>query len=173
MPGLRASWPGMTPLVRGNAVMRGAGAGALVHADVPLSFWGGVDPATGEVIDRHHPLSGTRLCGKVLAIPGSRGSCTGSMVLLELLLGGRAPAAVLLRRSDEVIALGAIVAEEMFGLTLPVVALGDDFDEAANAVAACVDGDTVRLFSYMVEGAQGARGAGAAPGEAAEAGLGG
>ena len=110
------------PLVRGRAT-----AGALLHSDVPISFWGGVSADTGgTVIDVRHPLCGESIAGKVLAIPMSRGSCTGSQVVLELLLSGTAPAAVLLRERDEIISLGAIVAEELFGcVPMPIVVLGD------------------------------------------------
>ncbi|WP_459806171.1 aconitase X swivel domain-containing protein, partial [Herbidospora sp. RD11066] len=73
--------------------------------------------------DRHHPLSGLSLHGKILAIPAGRGSCTGSQVILELLLNGNAPAAIVLCHTDEIIALGAIVAEELFNKKLPVLCL--------------------------------------------------
>ena len=102
----------------GESIVPGRGAGELLAASVGLSFWGGVDAVSGTVIDRHHPLCGESVAGKVLAIPNGRGSCTGSQVVLELLLAGQAPAAILLRRPDQIIALGVIVAEELFGLSL-------------------------------------------------------
>ena len=64
--------------IEGRSLVAGRGQGSLLHADLGLSFWGGVDPFSGEVIDRHHPLSGQSLAGRVLAIPSGRGSCTGS-----------------------------------------------------------------------------------------------
>lgn len=102
----------------------GAAQGRLLYSDTPLSFWGGVHPATGEVIDRHHPLSGQVIAGKVLAIPSGRGSCTGSSVLMEIILNGHGPAALVLEQPDEILALGAIVAELVFGQQLPVVSVG-------------------------------------------------
>ena len=66
------------PLVHGRA------AGNVVAANEPLSFWGGIDPASGVVIDQHHSLAGQTVAGQVLAISNGRGSCTGSQVLLEL-----------------------------------------------------------------------------------------
>jgi len=101
--------------VVGEPIVPGRGVGELLSASVGLSFWGGVDAVSGTVIDRHHPLCGESVAGKVLAIPNGRGSCTGSQVVLELLLAGQAPAAILLRRPDQIIALGVIVAEELFG----------------------------------------------------------
>lgn len=102
----------------------GSAQGPLLYSDTPLSFWGGVHPATGEVIDRHHPLSGQVIAGQVLAIPSGRGSCTGSSVLMEIILNGHGPAALVLEQPDEILALGAIVAELVFGHQLPVVSVG-------------------------------------------------
>jgi len=105
------------PLVVGEAVGR-----ALV-ADCPLSLWGGLNPETGEVIDRHHPLSGQSIAGRVLSIPTGRGSCSASGVLLEAIRAGTGPAAIVLSRPDPIIALGAILGEELYGLVVPVVVL--------------------------------------------------
>jgi predicted aconitase/predicted aconitase with swiveling domain len=104
----------------------GSAQGPLLYSDTPLSFWGGVHPATGEVIDRHHPLSGKIITGQVLAIPSGRGSCTGSSVLMEIILNGHGPAALVLEQPDEILGLGAIVAELVFGHPLPVVSVGSD-----------------------------------------------
>ena len=113
------------PLI-GDAIVPGRATGELLAANVGISFWGGVDAVSGTVIDCHHPLHGQSIAGKILAIPNGRGSCTGSQVVLELLLAGQAPAAILMRRPDEIIALGVIVAEELFGRSLPVVSLGEE-----------------------------------------------
>jgi predicted aconitase/predicted aconitase with swiveling domain len=104
----------------------GSAQGPLLYSDTALSFWGGVHPATGEVIDRHHPLSGNIITGQVLAIPSGRGSCTGSSVLMEIILNGHGPAALILEQPDEILVLGAIVAELVFGHQLPVVSLGTE-----------------------------------------------
>ena len=62
-------------------------------------------------------------------------------MLLQLITGGLAPSAILLRHADEILALGILVAEEMFGQTLPMVVLGDEaFAAAATARFAAVDG---------------------------------
>ena len=86
----------MPGIVSGRCLIDGSAQGALLFADTGLSFWGGVDPSSGEVIDRHHPLSGQSVAGRVLAIPGSRGSCTGSSVMMELISNAHAPAALVL-----------------------------------------------------------------------------
>ena len=110
------------------------GVRELLHAEIGLSFWGGVAPETSEVVDHTHPLFGLHLAGKILAIPNGRGSCTGSQVVLELLLNGQAPAAILLReRPDPILALGVFVAEEGFGKSFPIYYLGAaDFDSLSN-----------------------------------------
>ncbi|KAE8382321.1 hypothetical protein BDV26DRAFT_288607 [Aspergillus bertholletiae] len=111
------------PVFCGTAYVKGCAAGILLASDLELSLWGGVEPQTSEVIDRHHPLSGKILSDTILAIPGGRGSCTGSVVILELLLNGKAPKAILFERREDILTLGVIVAEEIFGKTIPVVML--------------------------------------------------
>ncbi|HEU6442783.1 MAG TPA: DUF126 domain-containing protein, partial [Microvirga sp.] len=128
----------------GAAFVHGEAAGEIIASDVELSFWGGVDPATGEVIDRHHPLSGRILTGRILAIPGGRGSCSGSGVILELLLNGKGPAAMVVERADDILTLGVVIAEEVFGKSIPVVTLDpEDFRRVAAARYARVDGARV------------------------------
>ena len=107
--------------LHGRTLIEGFGEGEMLHANIGLSFWGGVDPASGAVIDGTHPLCGECISGKVLAIPSGRGSCTGSQVMLELILNGIAPAAIILRQPDEILALGVIVAEELFGHSIPMI----------------------------------------------------
>ena len=135
--------------IEGRSLVAGRGQGSLLHADLGLSFWGGVDPFSGEVIDRHHPLSGQSLAGRVLAIPSGRGSCTGSSVLLELILNGPAPAALVLAEPDEILTLGALVAEHVFDVQLPVLCIGHAAfaDLAAHAGASVrVDGTHLQVF---------------------------
>lgn len=106
-----------------RSILTGAAEGPLIATTEALSFWGGVDPATGRVIDVHHPLHGVSLTGGVLFMPTSRGSCTGSGVLLDLILTGRAPSALVFCEAEDVLTLGALVAAEMFERALPVVRL--------------------------------------------------
>ena len=104
-------------------ILAGQAQGPVLAAEEPLSFWGGVDPATGTVIDVHHPLAGQCLTGAVLVLPGTRGSCSGSGVVLDLALSGRAPAALVFSDPEDVATLGALIAARMFGQTLPVIRL--------------------------------------------------
>lgn len=131
----------------GRVLMGGSAEGELLYAGVGLSFWGGVDPFTGEVIDRHHPLSGSLLPGRALAIPSGRGSCTGSSVMLEMLLNGHAPAALLLAEPDEILTLGVLVAQVLFGQAIPVLCLGrEGFERLAAGGWARIEDGSVRLY---------------------------
>jgi len=131
----------------GRSLVAGAAQGALLFADVGLSFWGGVDSATGEVIDRHHPLSGEYLAGCVLAIPSGRGSCTGSSVLMELISNGHAPAALVLAEPDEILTLGVLVAQTIFERSLPVLCIGQEaFAALRGGAFARVENTEVSVF---------------------------
>ncbi len=88
-----------------------------------LSVWGGVDPATGEIVDAHHPQFGQSLAGKLVMMPSSRGSCTGSAVLLGLALAGQAPAGLVFREAEDVLTLGALIAHTMFDEPIAVLRL--------------------------------------------------
>ncbi len=106
-----------------RVILAGQAEGEILATSEALSFWGGVDPATGGIIDVHHPLHGASLTGRVLMMPTSRGSCTGSGVLLDLILSGRGPAALVFSGAEDVLTLGALIGAEMFGRPLPVLRL--------------------------------------------------
>lgn len=108
-------------LIRGRTLVPGEAQGEVLVSDEPLSFWGGYDQYTGEIIDRQHPLSGKIAIGRVLAIPFSRGSSTTTAVLLEAIRAGTAPAAVLTTGIDTFFALASIIAEELYAKAMPVV----------------------------------------------------
>jgi predicted aconitase with swiveling domain len=93
--------------------------------DEPLSLWGGIDPATGSVIDVHHPQLGAIVTGRVLVMPAGRGSSSSASVLAEAARAGTAPAAIVLREPDLILAIGAAVAEELYGVRIPVLVIGE------------------------------------------------
>src|SRR5471032_603186 len=133
--------------LKGRSLVAGTAQGELLYADVGLSFWGGVDPFSGEVIDRHHPLSGAIISGRVLAIPSGRGSCTGSSVLLELILNGHAPAALVFEQIDDILTLGVLVAEQIFQQSIPVISVGrDGFAALRNVRYVRVENDCLSAF---------------------------
>ena len=109
--------------VPGRVMVPGEAVGEVLRLDEPLSFWGGMDPSTGRVIDRRHPQVGESITGRVLAMPFGRGSSSGSSALCEAVRAGTGPAAILMGEPDEIVALGAIVADEVYGTSFPVVVL--------------------------------------------------
>lgn len=112
--------------LRGRSVIAGRAEGLALVSRQPLSFWGGYSVATGEIIDRRHDLSGRRAAGRVLVFPQGRGSSTASAVLLESLRRGTAPAAIINLRTSPILALGSIVADEMYGKSIPIIVLPED-----------------------------------------------
>src|ERR1041384_2213067 len=108
---------------QGKVIIRGQAFGPALVSDEPLSFWGGYDWKTGEVIDRRHPLSGAIAKDKILAVPFTRGSSTTTAVLLEAIRAHTAPAAILTTDTDFFFALASVVAEELYNSPLPLVAL--------------------------------------------------
>ena len=108
-----------------RTLVPGTGRGKVLVLDEPLSFWGGVDPGTGEVIDVRHPQRGANVAGRVLVMGSGRGSSSSSSVFAEAVRAGTAPAAVVLAEPDPILALGAIVARELYGRTVPVVVATD------------------------------------------------
>jgi predicted aconitase with swiveling domain len=117
----------------------GEAAGEVLVLEEPLSFWGGIDPASGDIIDVHHPQRGSNIAGKVLVMPGGRGSSSSSSVLAEAIRAGTAPAAIVLREPDPIVALGAIVARELYGVTVPVVVTGEEVPSGGLVVGAGPD----------------------------------
>jgi predicted aconitase with swiveling domain len=108
-------------MAEARTVVAGHATGIALFLDEPLSFWGGLDPATGILIDTHHPQLGESVIGRILVMPSGRGSSSSSYVLAEAIRAGNAPAAIVLRQADGIIALGAIVARELYGVSVPIV----------------------------------------------------
>jgi predicted aconitase with swiveling domain len=109
--------------IEGRCLVPGHASGEVLFSDVPLSFWMGIDTETGEIIDRHHPLCGEVVTGKIFVLPGARGSCSGSCGLLELIHNDKAPAALVFAEDEAILTLGAMIAGEIFGKTIPIAAV--------------------------------------------------
>jgi len=112
--------------LQGRAVLPGAASGVALVLTEPLSFWGGLDAATGKIIDRRHPQVGQSIAQRVLVMPSGRGSSSSSSVLAESLRAGTGPTAVLLREPDEIVLVGAMVIQLLDGITMPVIILDPD-----------------------------------------------
>jgi predicted aconitase with swiveling domain len=129
----------MTASLRGRALAAGAAQSTALVLRQGLSLWGGMEPASGRVVDAHHPQVGELLAGRILVLPSTRGSSSSASVLAEAARLGTAPAAILIAEADLILAIGAAVAAELYGVCIPVVEL------AAEDLAAIPDGAPVRV----------------------------
>ncbi len=112
-------------ILKGKPFVSGSARGIALVSNEPLSFWGGFDWQTGEIIDRRHPLSGEIARDKILAIPFTRGSSTTTAVLLEAIRARTAPAAIITTATDFFFALASIVSDELYAQVLPLLALSE------------------------------------------------
>ena len=112
--------------LQGKVIIPGNARAKALVSDEPLSFWGGYDWQTGEIIDRRHKLSGAIAKGRILAIPFTRGSSTTTAVLLEAIRAKTAPAAIITTHTDFFFALASVVADELYKSPLPLVSLAQD-----------------------------------------------
>lgn len=94
----------------GRRIARGRATGEVLASPAPISFFGGVDPESGVVCEPGHPLEGRSVAGKVLVFPTGKGSTVGSYTLYRLAKRGAAPAAIVNRACEAIVAVGAIMA---------------------------------------------------------------
>ena len=113
----------MPATLRGRVLAPGTASAEAIVLDQPLSLWGGLDPATGEVIEPRHPQRGASVTGRVLVMAEGRGSSSSSSVLAEAARAGVAPAAILLGTPDLILAVGAAVADELYRVQIPILVL--------------------------------------------------
>jgi predicted aconitase with swiveling domain len=97
--------------LRGRVIKAGRCQGQALVSPEPLSFFGGVDAATGIVVEPGHPLQGQSIAGRVLVFPTSKGSTVGSYILYRLKKAGLAPVGLINTESEAIVAVGAIIAE--------------------------------------------------------------
>jgi hypothetical protein len=125
----------MIMLIRGRGISKGRGEGPLLVSPAPLSFLSGVDPSSGIIVEKGHPLEGACIEGKVLAFPYGKGSTVGSYVLYALSRNGHAPAAIVNAEAESIIATGAIIGN------IPMIDHTDvSLDRLRNGVHVVVDG---------------------------------
>jgi uncharacterized protein len=131
----------MDKVIAGKAVVSGAARGPALVAHEPLSLWGGLNPNTGEIIDRRHDRSGEIITGRIFVFPQGKGSSSSSANLLESVKAGKAPLAIINRRVDPILALGAILADELYHRPVPYVVVSDE------DLGAIADGDQVTILA--------------------------
>lgn len=123
--------------VKGRAISKGIRRGKVLISTEPISFYGGVDPERGVVVEKGHPLEGKCLKGVVLVFPTGKGSTVGSYILLSMKKNGVSPAAIINRECDPVVAVGAIIA----GIPLVDKLERDVFSLLKNGQTVKVDGN--------------------------------
>jgi len=122
--------------LKGRIISRGVAEGEALTTTMPISFYGGVDPETSEILEKGHELQGKRIKGKILVFPNGKGSTVGSYTLYRLKKGGVAPAGIINRDCETVVAVGAIISE------IPCV---DQID-----ISKIETGDTVQIEDGVV-----------------------
>ncbi len=122
--------------LKGRIISKGIAEAEALTTTQPISFYGGVDPETSEILEKGHELQGKRIKGKILVFPTGKGSTVGSYTLYRLKKGGIAPAGIINRECETVVAVGAIISE------IPCV---DEVD-----ISQIKTGDIVRIENGVV-----------------------
>lgn len=132
----------MRPPLTAAPLVPGRAQGPVLAIAEPLSLWGGVDPASGVIVEPRHPDHGRSVAGHILVMPAARGSSSSSSVLAELLRGRVGPLGIVLGTTDEILVVGAVVARELYGVECPVVLLEpEDYARAAGCTSMTIDVD--------------------------------
>ena len=116
---------------KGRIISKGKAVGEALATTQAISFYGGVDPNTGEVIEKGHELQGKSVKGKILVFPNGKGSTVGSYTLYRMKKNDTAPSGIINKDCETVVAVGAIISD------IPCV---DKID-----ISQIKTGDTVRI----------------------------
>jgi len=122
--------------LKGRTISKGIAEGEALTTTQPISFYGGVDPNTSEIIEKGHELQGKKVKDKILVFPNGKGSTVGSYTLYRMKKNGTAPAGIINKECETVVAVGAIISE------IPCV---DEID-----ISKIKTGDTVRLENGVI-----------------------
>ncbi len=98
-------------ILRGRKIKGGKAEGEALVSKEPISFYGGVDPNTGTVVEKGHSLEGKSVAGKILVFPQGKGSTVGSYAIYRLKKSGKAPKAIINKECETIVAVGAIISE--------------------------------------------------------------
>ncbi len=130
-------------IFKGRRVVKGRVSGEALISKEPISFLGGIDPATGNVTEKGHELEGHNVTGKVLIYPTGKGSTGGSYRLYDMAFRGTAPAALVNREAEPITVIGAVlgnipmidrVNKQVFG----AIRTGDVVEVNADAGTVCI-----------------------------------
>ncbi|MHA1769689.1 MAG: DUF126 domain-containing protein [Candidatus Thorarchaeota archaeon] len=129
-------------IVQGRKIFRGKAIGEALVTGNDISFYGGCDPETGEIVEKGHHLEGQSIAGKILVFPTGKGSTVGSYVLYALKKAGKAPLAIVNRVMDPVVAVGCIISEipAIDGIRIEKIETGQKVEvDADNGVISIVE----------------------------------
>jgi len=97
--------------LKGRIIYKGKAKGEALVSEMPISFYGGVDPNTGIVLEKGHQLNGQTVKGKILVFPQGKGSTVGSYTLYRMKKNGTAPTGMINKECETIVAVGAIISE--------------------------------------------------------------
>ncbi len=122
--------------MQGRKISKGVAEGEVLVSSEPISFYGGVDPESGVIVENGHPLEGKSIAGRILVFPSGKGSTVGSYALYRLKKNGKAPAGIINRECETIVAVGAIISE------IPLVDKleGDGYEKLGDGQKVRVDG---------------------------------
>ncbi len=113
---------------QGRVIFEGSVTGKALVSSQPISFFGGVDPDSGVVVEKGHPLEGKCITGTVLVFPTGKGSTVGSYTLYRLKKNGKAPGAIVNAQCETITAVGCIIAEIPCIDLIPIEEIPDGAD---------------------------------------------
>jgi predicted aconitase with swiveling domain len=137
--------------IRARALVSGEATGTLAALSIPLSLWGGLDPRSGKIIDQHHPQCGKNISDQIVAMPYARGSSSSSSALLEAARLGMAPAAFIMTQADPILTIGALVAEELYRVTICIVIIAPShWSDISSATSAQIIPDIEQGYCELI-----------------------
>jgi predicted aconitase with swiveling domain len=95
--------------LKGRKIYKGKAEGEALVTKQSISFYGGVDPSTGTVVEKGHELEGKSIAGKILVFPTGKGSTVGSYVLYQMSKNGKGPKGLVLKECEAIVAVGCII----------------------------------------------------------------
>ena len=115
-------------IFHGRRIRGGKASGRAVVCRTPISFLGGIDPASGKILDGECDSMGESVSRRVFCFPFGKGSTVGSYALYQLRLNRKAPAAIINTSAEPIVATGAIIAEVPMvdGIDVGLLRTGDE-----------------------------------------------
>ena len=138
----------MTRTRSGRGYVTGAAAGSALVLRAPLSFWGGLAVSSGEIISHTHPDCGEIVAGRILVLPAGKGSSSSSSVLAEAIRLGTAPSGIILGRPDAIMVIGCLVAQRLYGITVPMMVTSIDGITSGDVLSMACDADGESMVNW-------------------------